>query len=483
MMDYRSRRVWPAGGTALAIILVALAGSAGHRETTALAAETTAGADGSGTVDQAVDFRRSFGLPSDRTYVERAADDPTDFPNLDWGIPLSADEAADLRRRMDIQGSLGAALKYGTAQGDWAGAFIDQQTQGLPIFFFTSDIGRHRSDIASLLPAEDNFAVEQAGYSLADLERFQATIDQASPDLSAKGVAVIRTSVDVAFNAVRVAVETATPAAVDAIRSLAPKVLVEEAQLPQGDSCDIRGCPPIKAGVAVTHDNIHICTDAYLGRRQDNNDVVMVTAGHCIMVNGGGGKEWTDYAGTDIGPASASYTWESMAGADVGFVKVLPANYPGTFNKILVRNTPLVAYINHAGASMGPEPEQVGGAQVCRFGYGSWLYLGHHTPRTCGQIVAVNVTNQDCVTGHGCIPVQHLVTVSFDSHQGDSGGPTFTPEDSNSRTTLYGIHIDSDPDPCDGPGCEGWYSPWDRAQQQLQTEYGIVIAPCITNGC
>lgn len=457
-------------------------------------AASSGGAGGSVTVDDAIRFRQTFGLRSDEAYVELAASDVADFPHLDWGVPLSNDEAADLYARLDVQASLAPALQYGAEQDDWAGAYLDQLDKGLPVFLFTKDADRHWTDIGGLLPAGTTFGVRLASYTFADLQTMQGTIDEASKDLASKGTNLIRTSIDIQRNAVLAAVEEATSSAVDDISALAPSVLVQEAQPSVADGCnDILDCPPPKSGIAVVAPDGGVCTAGFLGRRSDgsHNDIEMVVAGHCIGIHNGGGAEWTDYhghyhpssSGHDIGPASGSYTWRDLAGSDVGFIKVLPANYPSQFNRILVRNNPLLGHVTHTAPSHGAGNEQIAGDQICRFGYGSWNTTGY--PRTCGQIVATDVTDQDCNSGYGCISVMHLTTVSFDSHPGDSGAPMFTPEDSNGNTTLYGIHIDSVPDnpPCVGSGCEGWYSPWDRAREQLQSDFQITIWPCTTYAC
>ncbi len=60
-------------------------------------------------IQQAIRFREGFGLQADRSYVERAAADGLRFPSLDYGVPLTSAEAAELNRRAEVQLALGPA--------------------------------------------------------------------------------------------------------------------------------------------------------------------------------------------------------------------------------------------------------------------------------------------------------------------------------------------------------------------------------------
>jgi len=70
-------------------------------------------------------FREDFGLRADLDYVQDSISDAAEFPNLDWGVPLTRDEAGDLYRRLAIQRSLKDATGYAVPQDDYAGMFLD----------------------------------------------------------------------------------------------------------------------------------------------------------------------------------------------------------------------------------------------------------------------------------------------------------------------------------------------------------------------
>lgn len=163
-------------------------------------------------IDHAVHFRGSVGFRDGRGFVERTYVDTSDFPDDSWGIPLSREEAADLKARLEVQLSLGDAQEYAMSRDTFAGVYLDQLRGGLPVFQFVGDAGRFRDDIAERLDRGTDFEVREVQRSWSELTQVQSRIDAADADLEKDGIHVVRTSIDTSGNRVVVGVQGLTDA-------------------------------------------------------------------------------------------------------------------------------------------------------------------------------------------------------------------------------------------------------------------------------
>lgn len=158
-------------------------------------------------IEDAVRFRREFGLPSDRAWVEQVAADPASAEGLaTFGIPLLPAEVADLLARIGSQRDITPiVMRYGATQPDsWAGAFIDQAAGGAVVAQFTSNLERHERHLRALLPAGARFEVREVRWSRAELDRFAGEIIAEQDWFTTLGLEFYAAEVDEEGNLVRV---------------------------------------------------------------------------------------------------------------------------------------------------------------------------------------------------------------------------------------------------------------------------------------
>jgi hypothetical protein len=454
-------------------------------------------------IARAIRFRTSFGLRADHAYVESSYVDPGSFPDNGWGIPLSNLEGDDLRLRLGVQESLGEASGYARKQGGYAGVYIDQLNHGVPVFLFRGDSATHRANIAARLPRETRFEVRDVEWSYAQLETTANAVEADMPTLAEQGIDVTEIGIRVEPNVVLIGVlnpSESTSSELVSRYGAAVDVVPDEPAI--ADSCtDIVVCQPMKAGIEIhphgarSNGGKGYCTDAFLARYYDSGThYAAVTAGHCLVANNGNANlNWyfndpvTDGSGNKIG-LQKSGSWYAGATADVGFIEI-PSDspgypYPDDFNKILVKNSPLVGHITGTYHN-ADQPDH---AQLCRIGYGQYLFNG--TPKSCGQIVGFDKDKNSCDDDSppNCFVIHNENVVDFDSHGGDSGAPYYTNPDTGDidATKVYGIHTHSYKDQeCENnpDKCLGWFSPIDSALGEISSKFGIDLVPCLNAGC
>lgn len=412
----------------------------------------------------ALRFRTTFGFNASQAYVAASLVDKSAFPNLAYGVPLTAAEATEMDRRVALQDALTPASSFAAEQPDYAGVYVDQLQQGLPVFLFAGTPGSRASQIQALLPKGTAFRTAAVSRSFSDLVQLQATIDDATPDLLAHGIDVLLTGIDERANKVVVGLASDVSSGEATLRErFGDAISVRHQEQGQADACTgSADCPPLKGGIGIIAPDGGACTSAYIGKRTGTGQFVIVTAGHCLAVHGGSGQEWHHASGADltrIGQAQQN-TWVSGANADVGLIGIFTFSLPATKNQFLAAPGDIRQLTSRI--SLG---NQHPGDVACRTGLTSG--------RTCGSIFITNVDRQSCV-GTTCKTIHHMVEVDFDSTSGDSGAPYYF------GSSGLGIHIHSDPD---GPGAHGWYSPLDWAISEYQSRWGIPFTYCLTSAC
>ncbi|MEA2025307.1 MAG: S1 family peptidase [Chloroflexota bacterium] len=436
---------------AIAAACMVLAGSL-----SAMAAE-----DGDLTFDpvNAERFRTTFGLPSGDAVIAKSISNRSAYPNLDWGVPLSEAEAAELDTRTKLQSKSDRAIDYAVAQPEYAGMYFDHQNDGKAVFRFAGNLNKHEARLNDLLPNEQKLVVKSATATLRELEAVADRVVEDAGTLEASGIDIVEVYADVTTNKVVVGLSGARSGAQASLRASHSDLIRTKATGSIApDACTNRWhCrPPWKGGLyikAIGYANGK-CSSAFLARRNSSGNLVLVTAGHCLALNGGAGVTWK-HDGVNIGKAKSGWTWANYANSDVGWIDVENPGSVSPRNRFYASSSSDIRSINSVRASA----DQQVGNPICRSAYKTY-YL-------CGTIKVRNDSVRD-VDGRW---IKNLFKVSFDASPGDSGGIYFF------GPTVYGIHADSktgiDP-PADG---RSWYTPAQRAESKAD------LTICTTSGC
>ncbi len=411
--------------------------------------------------EEALSFRRSFGLEATDAIVQQSLVDPA-FSDADWGVPLSATEIADLNHRVEVQEAIDPAFATAQSLGTSGGVYLDQLNGGIPVFLTTEDPAEFATALATLVPRAISYMVERVSFSISELYAVQAEIDADTPKLLDDGVDIGSTAIDVINNRVLVGVRSLGGGDLTLLQhQYGAAISVEEEQESQGgDSCTSRAsCPPIKGGI-----NIYLkdhpekaCTSGVIVRKSTGPvDLYVLTAGHCIEKNGGVGARWK-HDSTVFGTA-VTEAWGNLSDADVGLIDIDNGDYPSTMNEFYAQ----YSWSIRAATTWQVSDHQNVGDAVCRSGE----YSGYH----CGTIVNINKTKD--VDGK---QIKHQWVMDSDACPGDSGGPYFI------GLSIYGIHSDST-DGCNPGTNRAWYSPIDWALAKLSSK-GWPSLMCFTSNC
>jgi hypothetical protein len=164
------------------------------------------------TADQiafAETFRAEFGFRADPDYVQTTFDNPN-YTTDDWSVPLSKTEVADLASRTQVREAIQPALSKADTEPGFAGAYIDQQRSGLPVFLST-DAQSLTKAISPLVPDGISVEVRQVERSWDDLQAIKGKLAADDKELASEGVAVISAGIDTSSNMVHVAISDVTP--------------------------------------------------------------------------------------------------------------------------------------------------------------------------------------------------------------------------------------------------------------------------------
>lgn len=447
------------------------------------------------SADAAVEFRSSFGLRADPEYVAMAAGGGPEFSNLDWGVPLSAAEAAELQRRLDVRESLRTAIDYASSQPSYAGAYIDQLQGGMPVFLFADPDVIDASKLTAGVDSTTKVVIGKAARTLQQLSATQDVVSGAREKLRDAGLDVTSVSVHVRDNQVEVGVVGPTNEKAAALKQIDPDAVLVSSDRPIADACTITSCPPptgIIGGLEIIQAGSSICTSGWVGKRLDVAGVTaLVTAGHCIR---NGALAWHHPTGTTIGTAVTSNGWYDGSWSDVGWIVLNASSIPTTKNRAIYNpDTNKVVSIT----STDDANQQLEGDQVCRVGWGSWSknhnasdpLRNHYTGLQCGTIVlyssdsdgTTNANSQSCVGSPSvCKYIRYMKVVSFDSTGGDSGGTIFTPT-TGTTATLLGTHVHSAAD--SSTSNRGWYTTYQYNHIELHDYLGYDVVVCLTASC
>ncbi len=332
---------------------------------------------------------------------------------MDYGVPLSAEEKADLDARMAVQLALDPMVAYLTSQADvFGGIYIDQLNHGQVVIGLTVLDQAIEANAEALAPAGASLRFWLAPLPLQVLEELQDEVTTAMPALQAGGASAFSTWIDPKVGAVYVGVEVTDVATIAAIRArFGDRVEVVQVDAPSTTSCTRTNCgSPMKGGLAILSTNGVHCTSAFNGRSAGSSRYV-VTAGHCLKLSGLG-TAWTHH-GTSFGTA-AFHSYYTDSQADSGAISYSGS---GPWNLVYASSGNDVRGMT-AKASNASQP--VGGGVCVSDGWNNYWH--------CGTIITANYT-----TTVGGVRLTHQWQVSFGVSEKGSGSPMLY------LHTLFGI--------------------------------------------
>jgi len=298
-----------------------------------------------GWVDDAIRFRRSVGLESERGFV--ASTFTRDgYSADDYGVPLSDAEVQTLNDRQARLEKANPGHEWAYEQPSFAGSWIDQSRDGLIVYQFSESVGAAEQKLDDLLPAGVKYAVRRVERSLDTLRQLQSRISKDIESLDADGIEVVSVGLDIRDNTVVVGIAgdaTGKRAIIKDRYGEPVKVATEDTG--HADACNgLRDCAPLKGGIKVYDvPGPAVCTAGYIAKRPDGR-FVLVTAGHCIKI-GDHGNDWKHESGGPVLGTSDEYhsiwccTNSGNEGADVGYFVIDVDQVP---------SVNLRAIVNHA---------------------------------------------------------------------------------------------------------------------------------------
>lgn len=329
-------------------------------------------------------------------------------------------------------------------------------------------------------PPEVEFRLQRVERTFAELRDIQARIGARWKALEAEGVDITSTGLRDDLNVVEVGVANFDGGVANELEDeFGPGVLIRAEHQAVADACkNVHDCRPIKGGLEIRSQwNNGECTSGFVVKRLSTGTMYLLTAGHCIAVNGGYDKKWEhnhpDAASNAFG-WSRYETWVNGGSsyADVGLTTISADEVPTLKNQIYVGGG-----VTNNIVDFDYWPSQLVGEVALMFGQTGGDYGGTITRRM--------VQNESEVPGVGSMTVTETMQVSFNPDGGDSGGPVFYlhPNGGSSRIAL-GTHVHSDAGTSSATG-DGWYSPVDRGYaDMIQTHGGSwEYAICETASC
>ncbi len=407
---------------------------------------------------RATEFREYAGLRADGAYVSASFVDRVSFSDDAFGVPLTPAEAGEMQRRGDVQTAIDPAFAFARSQRESAGTYIDQPAGGVPVFLVAGDPTAFRSLVAEVVPSGVAYRVETARHTLDELYATQGQIDASMADLRVAGINAQSTAIDIIHNSVLVGVEGNSPAtSAVLIARYGDIVTTREEPTHQLDTCVSRdNCAPLKGGIKIyrTSNPAAYCTSGWIVHVNGTTTNRVLTAGHCIQLNGGLGIGWS-HNGSQFGTAQTE-TWGAGANSDAGLMSV--GTISGDDNLFYASSNTDVRSVT----SWLTNINQNVGDQVCR--------SGATTGYRCGYVIHENVDRD--VDG---FTIHHQWEVAFDASPGDSGASMFF------GNQAWGTHSDSALDSGPGP-YYAWYSPMEWLFSALSTA-GVSVSLCTTPTC
>lgn len=166
----------------------------------------------------AIEFRQTFGFRSDADHVRAAREDTENYSSDVFGVPLSEAEHAELFRRGEIQAAMDAAIAEARSVDTFAGAYLDQQRGGRPVFMFTDSQPARAEQLAIHFPEGADVQVTRAARSERDIAALRARVKADWDELASQGIEVVQLGAPVHTNTILIGVKGLTDAEAAVLR-------------------------------------------------------------------------------------------------------------------------------------------------------------------------------------------------------------------------------------------------------------------------
>lgn len=427
-------------------------------------------------VEDAIDFRREFGLDHSEDFVQRTFDERSRFANTTWGVPLSTEEADELLRRVRNRSRQNDAVEYAKDRPSFGGLWFDQRNGGAAHYTFTANVAEHREAILAMAPDAADVHVSQADYRMSELESVKDEISRDMQALIKAAMPIAMIDANAERNRVIVYLAEQTDGAAELLRDrYGPSVVVERGSRGFPDVCNSRGdCRnPLKGGLRiVSAPTAFQCTSAFQAKKA-NGDRVMITAGHCINEASAAGSTSWRHNGNQFGVANGDTLDSSSVEADIGWIKIDGSEDVTPADQFLGEGA---SDIKSFGGQQ-PNSQQNEGDPICR--------SGEQSDWDCGVIKNDDVSKPN---GEGQ-QINSVWTWSKDSTDGDSGGTMAMQVFIGGQAFWFaaGVHVHSTPDSCpEAEGtpntCRSWYSTADQVENQSITSPADLTI-CLDSDC
>jgi hypothetical protein len=125
----------------------------------------------------ALQFRTMYGLRSDVPWIDAVtARDDAQAAVMEYGVPLTPEEVADLRTRHWDPELHRSVRDYGSRFAEFAGAWIDLRATGV-VIAFTDHLDRHRSALRDLVAADADLEIRHVEWTADELEGFAIRVE------------------------------------------------------------------------------------------------------------------------------------------------------------------------------------------------------------------------------------------------------------------------------------------------------------------
>ncbi len=356
-----------------------------------------------GSLAAAWSFRHALGFNTDADYLATVA--ASDDATTEFGVPLTPDEAREIRRRNAVLDSAASLVKAVYSNpSEFAGVWLDHLAGGVLVVAVTSEYGLYLAEQhgASAVGAE----IRQVAHPYAELAGLADRIGAQQDALRASGAAITGWYVDEIHNRVQVDLASATPEARAIVADrFGPAVAVGEASFVDVTCNYISSCTPWRGGIDIQRPftgGTEYCTSGFTARPTGSSSTrYLLTAGHC------GSGLWK-HAGTTIGTTTRNSLDLTSPISDSQRIPMSPAGQGTPYNVIYlttsVTASPITSQVNQVDATLG--------TTLCAAGRGSGYRCGIITARAYQHNVAGKI--------------MYSTRADFGSAGGDSGGPVFS---------------------------------------------------------
>lgn len=405
----------------------------------------TPSAAGAGPVPGEIALRVALGLSTDALHLAAVHADPSGSAEL--GIPLDAEEAADVRRRAALQDEISEYKQTFQTRSGFAGFYVDQKGGGELVIMVTSPAQESAVAWANARPEGTSVRIEVVSRTYDELVRLAARINADRAQLMSRGVELNSVWVDEPANQVVVTAHPLTDDMRKIVRSTYPDVTVVDEPPPELAACVSRSnCTnPLRAGIWVTFSGGGACTSNFVARNAGSTlDIYLITAGHCALLS-----ERAYHNGVQIGNV-VRRDWRQEGFTDSLAIDVTESQKS---NLVYLTNESMLSITSR----QSPTADYIGQI-ICQSGAVSTI--------RCGTLV-----NTDEAAGFGGVLLYHVRRVNgMVVQHGDSGAPTTVYQTGKATGLVMGSNYSSS-NPI------GWYT------HVYWSEYFLNLSICKSMTC